>query len=88
MIGPTISDIAIARGARVVDGGINGSEFERVGLPMMGGCQGCGASIAAYNAYPGTNGYLVGGCCRGQFDIFETVDEFELWCYSNPAEED
>ena len=77
---PTILDIAIARGAKEDDnGGINGAEFERVGLPLMGGCQVCNATIAAYNSYPGTNGFLVGSCCVEGIEVFETVDAFETW---------
>lgn len=86
MSNPTIYDIAIARGARVVDGAVNGGEFERLGLPMMGGCQVCGATIAAYNSHPARNGYLVGSCCANGFDIFESIEEFELWCYANPVD--
>ena len=61
----TILDLAKHRGAREGDGGgINGGEFDRVGLPIMGGCEVCGATIAAYNACPSTSGYLrcASGC--------------------------
>jgi hypothetical protein len=55
----TIFELAVHRGAKEDErGGINGEEFERVGLPMFGGCQDCGASIAAYNAYPSKSGFL------------------------------
>ena len=54
----TILDLARHRGAREVDGSINGAEFDRVGLSIMGGCEICHASIAAYNAYPSKSGYL------------------------------
>lgn len=57
----TIRDLAIHRGAHQNDGGINGAEFNRVGLAIMGGCIGCGASLAAYNAYPSKEGYW---CCK------------------------
>ncbi len=78
MSAPTILDIAIARGVKKDDNGsINGGEFNRVGLPFMGGCQNCGATIAAYNSYPGTNGLLVGGCCVEMVEVFETVEAFE-----------
>lgn len=35
-----------------------GQDFEQARLPMLGGCEVCGASIAAYNAYPSKSGYL------------------------------
>lgn len=37
---------------------LNGGEICSVGLPFWGGCEVCGASIAAYNAYPSKSGYL------------------------------
>lgn len=57
----TIRDLAIHRGAREVDGSINGAEFHRVGLDILGGCMGCGSTLAAYNAYPSKEGYW---CCK------------------------
>jgi hypothetical protein len=76
---PTILDIAKTRGAKEDDnGGINGAEFARVRLPLMGGCQICNATIAAYNAYPGINGYLVGNCCVDEVEVFETIEAFEM----------
>lgn len=49
----TVLDLALHRGATAdEDGSINGAEFERVGLPICGGCERCEASIAAYNAFP------------------------------------
>lgn len=77
---PTILDIAVAWGASEDErGGINGGEFARLGLPIMGGCQVCGATIAAYNAHPGTNGYLVGSCCVAGVEVFETIEDFTTW---------
>jgi hypothetical protein len=76
----TILQVAEARGAQRDDrGGINGAEFERVGLPIIGGCGHCGATVAAYNACPSKTGYLLcaSGCIEG--DGFETVEEFEAW---------
>ena len=66
----TIYDVAVALGAREgADGSMSGAEFERLGLPMFGGCQGCGASLAAYNAHPQRNGYLAcGDCARDGWD--------------------
>lgn len=73
----TILDVAEARGVQAgPDGSISGGEFERVGLPLFGGCEGCGASIAAYNAYPSKTGYIRCGDCIGDLG-FASVEEFE-----------
>jgi hypothetical protein len=59
----TILDLARHRGAQANDdGSIPGGEFYRVGLDIMGGCFGCNATLAAYNAYPSKAGYWM---CRG-----------------------
>lgn len=60
----TILDLARHRGAQEIDGSISGGEFDKVGLPMLGGCEVCGATVAAYNAAPSKTGYLrcVNGC--------------------------
>jgi hypothetical protein len=36
----------------------SGQDFADAGLPIMGGCEVCGASIACYNACPSKTGYL------------------------------
>lgn len=73
----TILDVAMARGAKTDDdGGINLEEFEKLGLPMFGGCVGCGESLAAYNAYPTTSGYIACRECSHKSG-FETVQAFE-----------
>lgn len=54
----TFLALAKFRGAKAdEDGGINGGEFVRVGLDIMGGCQVCGATLAAYNGYPSKSGF-------------------------------
>ena len=45
------------------------------GVDILGGCQGCGAVIAVYNAYPSTSGYWRCADCIGQ-DGFATVADF------------
>lgn len=73
----TILDIAIAKGAHQDDGGaIAMGEFERLNLPFFSGCQGCGASLAPYNAYPSTTGFIQ---CKDCLDDrgFKTVEEFD-----------
>ncbi len=72
----TILELAKFRGAKEdADGGMNGAEIERVGLPFMGGCACCGACIAAYNASPSKSGYLkCTNDCIGD-DGYETCEE-------------
>lgn len=36
---------------------LNGQDFADVQLQIMGGCADCGASLAAYNAYPSRSGF-------------------------------
>ena len=45
------------------------------GVDILGGCQGCHATIAVYNAYPSTTGYWRCADCIGQ-DGFATVADF------------
>jgi hypothetical protein len=55
----TILQLAEHRGAKPnANGAFSADEIERVGLPFMGGCEVCGATIAAYNACPSKTGYL------------------------------
>lgn len=51
-----------------------GSDYAEACLPIMGGCEHCGATIAAYNAYPSKSGYLR---CRNCIDPdgWYTVEE-------------
>ena len=45
------------------------------GVDILGGCQGCQATIACYNAYPSTSGYWRCAGCIGD-DGFATVADF------------
>jgi hypothetical protein len=45
------------------------------GVDILGGCQGCQAAIACYNAYPSSSGYWRCADCIGQ-DGFATVADF------------
>jgi hypothetical protein len=49
------------------------------GVDILGGCQGCHATIAAYNAYPSTSGYWRCADCIGD-DGFATVTDFTVHC--------
>lgn len=87
----TIFDIAIAKGAkptktdyaRDIDGAINGAEFERLGLPIFGGCT-CGAQLAAYNMYPSKHGTTRCADDIGD-DGFATIAEWDEWCAKREA---
>jgi len=75
----SILDAAIKMGANQDEhGSINGSEFNRLGLPIMGGCLHCEATVGAYNAYPSKTGYLMCADCVGD-QGFSTVEEFQAF---------
>lgn len=75
----TVMALAIFRGVKESEGGgYTMGAFEDVGLPMLGGCQRCGASIVAYNACPSTTGYLM--CASGCIDGYgyDTVEQANM----------
>ncbi len=39
------------------DGCIDAGQFYALGFDIMGGCEVCGATLGAYNAYPTRSGY-------------------------------
>ena len=78
----TVLDCALARGAKEENGIISGKEMQKVRLPMFGGCERCSASLACYNAFPSTSGYLRCEECLGNSG-FKTTEEFEKWCKEN-----
>jgi hypothetical protein len=81
----TILDVAYQRlaeqtGKPVAEfGPVNGADLESVDLAIMGGCEVCGATLAAYNGCPSRSGYwrCASGCIGG--DGFETVAQFEAF---------
>ena len=75
----TILDLAVAKGAKKIDGSISADEFYKVGLDIMGGCLDCGATVAAYNGYPSKSGYWKCGDCIHD-DGFESLEAFDEWC--------
>jgi hypothetical protein len=83
----SVYEVALARDVQVVGGSVNGAEFARVGLPILGGCCVCGATIAAYNAAPSTYGYLMclNGCVTDETG-FPTVEAFEKWAATEEIE--
>jgi hypothetical protein len=73
----TILDIAKARGLKVdKDGGSTMPDFFEVGLGMLGGCERCESSIAAYNAYPSITGFWRCKDCIADLG-YKTVEDFE-----------
>ena len=71
MLPITISDLAEHRLGREAS---TGADFETAGLPMMGGCEACGACVAAYNSHPSKTGYLRCSDCIGDLG-WATVEE-------------
>jgi len=68
--------IAIHLGAKPTpEGHYTMGSIESVGIPFMGGCVNCEASIACYNAYPSKCGYLMCKDCIGDTNGFDTVEE-------------
>lgn len=57
----------------------SGADFDAVGLPIMGGCAVCEATVAAYNACPSKSGYLkcAGGCIEGDgwYDVANCAED-------------
>jgi hypothetical protein len=76
----TIHDIALARLGRQPNDPtpLTGEDFARVDLAILGGCGGCQATLAAYNAYPSLGGFWQCADCIAD-DGFETVEEFEAF---------
>jgi len=84
----TILDIAIAKGAQKDDAGrLGGGEFERLGLPMISGCQRCGATVGPWGACPSRTGFIQ--CCDCITDdlAFATVADFDAFEKSNESDD-
>jgi hypothetical protein len=75
----TILELARHRGVKEQDGRISGQAFEDVGLPFFGGCQRCGASVAAYNMYPSRSGYVQCEDCIDDEIGFASCEEAEAF---------
>lgn len=72
----TILEIARELGVESNDGVVNAAEIMKWGLPFMGGCQHCAATIACYNAAPTSTGMLqCVECADGNGVGYATVDE-------------
>ena len=59
--------------------GYTGADCDEAGVPLMGGCEVCNASIAVYNACPSKTGYIrCQSGCIGDLG-FSSVAEFLTW---------
>ena len=52
-------------------------EFEALGVPIMGSCAICGATISAHNACFGRQGYLIGTCCADEGSVYTKAAEVD-----------
>ena len=59
-------------------GNYSGEDHKRAGLPVLGDCELCQATIASYNAHPSRSGYLRCSDCIGDSG-FPTVQAFAVW---------
>lgn len=82
----TVFDLARHRlGGLHKDITMTGADFQRAGLPMMGGCEVCHATVAAYNSCPSTSGYIrcASGCIGD--DGYLTVEEADAAIFGEQA---
>lgn len=82
----TVLQLAIFRGAKEENGSMSMGEIERVGLPAMGGCGCCGATVAAYNACPSKRGFLMCASSCISSDGYDTVEEANLALFPHEYE--
>ena len=78
----TVLEVCVERLGADADKPLNGADFEAADLAIMGGCERCHATLAAYNGYPSRSGYWRCQGCLGDHG-FETVAEFEAWAQEN-----
>ncbi len=72
----SVHDIAVAEGAKPeATGGMRGDQYASRGLPLIAGCEGCGATLAPYNAYPSVSGYTRCSDCIGDTG-FDTIADW------------
>lgn len=62
---------------------VNGEDLGRLGLSLLGGCYSCGASMAAYNAHLGRNGFWRCSDCSDEDNAFTTPAEFYQFTLKN-----
>jgi hypothetical protein len=61
------------------------ADFEEANLPMLGGCQACGATVAAYNSCPTKSGYIACVGCVPEHFGYETVEQANYAVFLYPA---
>jgi hypothetical protein len=79
----TISELADHRLEREA---MTGQDYSDAGLAILGGCEKCGAGLAAYNAYPTRSGYWRCGDCVGDRG-FDTVEAANEALFENPDQD-
>jgi hypothetical protein len=72
----TILQVAARRLGVPEDSDFTGEQLASVGLEILGGCAGCEATIAIYNAYPARSGHWHCKDCIGNWGFY-SVEEFE-----------
>ena len=74
----TIHDAVLAEGATPDDdsGGYRGDQYTARGYALLAGCEGCGATLAPYNAYPSTSGFIRCRDCLGADNGYPSVADF------------
>jgi hypothetical protein len=83
----SIHELAVHRGLKTDDSGAYSmGDIAMVGLDLIGGCEGCGACIAAYNAYPSKTGNWRCSDCIGDYG-YETVEQANLEIFGVGLEE-
>lgn len=77
---PTVFELALIINPELKEkDGLTLGDFDILDLPMMGGCSGCGASIAAFNSHFGKNGYLIGACCFDEASVMDRTEMLVTW---------
>lgn len=62
---------------------IVGADYEQANVAMLGGCECCGAALAAYNAYPARTGWWRCAGCIGDLG-WDSVQEADADIFENP----
>ena len=84
----TIHQLAVHRGLKTQpDRSYSGADIGAVGLALLGGCAGCGATIAAYNAHPSKSGVWLCGDCVGDHG-YATVEAANSAIFGEPEPTD
>lgn len=74
----TIHELAVARTENPPADAWTGQDYADVGLSILGGCEVCGGTCAAYNGHPSRSGYWRCSDCIGDAG-FATTEDYERW---------